>query len=158
MDEIALLADLAVGSRLCCCDLGPLICPQIEGKKAATQLVLCAGEQLECLGYFDRSGQIDRRVENSRRVASFHSAAGWFGKNAGETGRFTGKNVHGDGVGADGCGVDPGLTLLDCIVIEKVASLEIVGGVENQICAAKEFVNILRDQVCYLRTDVDFTV
>ena len=43
-----------------------------------------------------------------------------------------GQDVHGGGVGADGCGVDPWLALLDGVVVEEVTRLKVVGAVEDQ--------------------------
>ena len=42
------------------------------------------------------------------------------------------EDVHGGGVGADGGGVDPGFALLDGVVVDEVAGLEVVGGVEDE--------------------------
>jgi hypothetical protein len=44
-----------------------------------------------------------------------------------------GEDVHGGGVGADGGGVDPGDGLLDGEVVDEVAGLEVVGGVEDDV-------------------------
>ena len=41
------------------------------------------------------------------------------------------EDVHGGGVGAYGCGVDPGFGLLDGVVVDEVAGFEVVGRVEN---------------------------
>lgn len=50
--------------------------------------------------------------------------------------RRLGKDVHGGGVGADGGGVDPGDALLHGEVVDEVAGLEVVGGVEDEIDAS----------------------
>ena len=75
--------------------------------------------------------------------------AGWGGEEAGEAGggsphlrgerrgtrRFAwkGEDVHGGGVGADGCGVDPGFGFADGVVVEEVAGFEVVGAVQSRM-------------------------
>jgi len=65
------------------------------------------------------------------------------------------EDVHGGGVGAYGCGVDPGLGLLDGVVVDEVASLEVVGGVENQVGGGEELVDVGGDEVGDLGMDGD---
>ena len=42
-----------------------------------------------------------------------------------------GQDVHGGGVGAYGGGVDPGVGLLDGVVVDEVAGFEVVGSIED---------------------------
>jgi len=58
-----------------------------------------------------------------------------------------GENVHGCGVGADGGGIDPGDGSLDGEVVDEVAGLEVVGGVEDEVAAAEQFGDVCRDKV-----------
>jgi hypothetical protein len=57
------------------------------------------------------------------------------------------EDVHRGGVGAYGCGVDPGLGLLDGVVVEEIAGFEVVGGVEDEMGWGKEFVDVGGDEV-----------
>lgn len=43
------------------------------------------------------------------------------------------KDVHGGGVGAYGCGIDPGAVLLYGVIVKEVAGFEVVGGVEDYV-------------------------
>jgi len=63
------------------------------------------------------------------------------------------EDVHRGGVGTDGGGVDPGFGLLDGVVVEKVAGLEVVGGVENEIGGGEELVDVGGDEVGDLWVD-----
>ncbi len=69
---------------------------------------------------------------------------GWFGE-----------DVHGGGVGAYGCGVDPGLGLLDGVVVDEVAGFEVVGGVEDELGGGEEFVDVGGDEVGDVGVDGD---
>jgi hypothetical protein len=66
-----------------------------------------------------------------------------------------GEDVHGGGVGADGRGVDPGLGLLDGVVVEEVAGLEVVGGVEDDVGWGEELVDVGGDQIGDMGKDSD---
>src|ERR1700679_3841576 len=101
------------------------------------------GEELEGFGDLDGGCEVDCGGEDAGGVAGFDGASGRLGEDAGETGSreegvgsrgpgwWCRENVHGGGVGADGGGVDPGLGLLDGVVVEEVAGFEVVGGVED---------------------------
>ena len=58
-----------------------------------------------------------------------------------------GEDGHGGGVGADGGGVDPGLPLLDGVVVEEVAGFEVVGAVEDEMGRGEEVVDVGGDEV-----------
>ena len=66
-----------------------------------------------------------------------------------------GKDVHGGGVSADGGCVDPGFGLLDGVVVEEVAGLEVVGGVEDEVRGGKELVDVGGDEVGDVGMDSD---
>ncbi len=66
-----------------------------------------------------------------------------------------GEDGHGGGVGADGCGVDPGLGLLDGVVVDEVAGFEVVGCVENDVGGGEELVDVGGDQVGDVGVDGD---
>ncbi len=69
-----------------------------------------------------------------------------------------GQDVHGGGVGADGGGVDPGEALLDGVVVDEVAGLEVVGGVEDELGAGQQRVDVVRDEVGDVGVDLDIGV
>ncbi len=113
-----------------------------------------AGEELEGFGDLDGGGEVDGGGEDSGGVACLDVAGGGLGKDAGEAGgggsidpthvavrlrhgwgtrTMCWQDVHGGGVGADGGGVDPGEAALDGEVVDEVAGLEVVGGVEDDV-------------------------
>ena len=105
----------------------------------------------ERLGRLDRRGQVDGGVEDAGGVAGLDRAGRGFGKDAGQAGglkwRGAGQDVHGRGVGAERRGINPGDLLFDGIVVDQVAGLEVVGAVEDEVCAAQQFVDIAGNQV-----------
>ena len=163
--EDALAADLAAGAGRAGGDLGAFQggvaggSPEIEGEQGAAHELRLAGEELEGFGDLDGGGEIDGGGEDAGGVAGLDIAGGWGGKDAGETGggRATfevrgsrlelGEDVHGGGVGADSGGVDPGDGLLDGEVVEEVAGLEVVGGVQNDVSGGEEFGDVGGDEV-----------
>src|ERR1700761_7226893 len=101
-------------------------------------------EQFEGFCCLDGSGEVDRGGEDAGGVTSLYRAGGWLWEDADETGcgivgrrfvslRSVGEDVHGSGVSADRCGVDPGFGLLDAVVVEEIAGFEVVGGVEDEM-------------------------
>lgn len=68
------------------------------------------------------------------------------------------EDVHGGGVGAYGCGVDPGFGLLDGVVVDEVAGLEVVGGVEDDLGVGEEGVDVGGDEVFDVGVDADVGV
>lgn len=69
-----------------------------------------------------------------------------------------GQHVHGDGVGGDGGGIDPGSALLDSVVVDKVARLEVVGRVEEDVGSGEKRVDVRGCEVGDLSADIDLTV
>ena len=69
-----------------------------------------------------------------------------------------GQDVHGGGVGADGGGVDPWGAGLDGEIVEQVAGFEVVGGVEDDVCAAEEGGCVGRGQIGDVGCDSGFGV
>ena len=160
----ALAADLAVGARSVGGDFGvvqiTVVCrgaeacgvPEVEGEEGATHEMRLAGEELEGFGDLDGGGQIDGGGEDSGGVACFYVAGGGLGEDAGEAGGgrdgcwllvagcWLREDVHGGGVGTDGCGVDPGKAALDGEVVDEVAGLEVVGGVEDDVDGCRDEV------------------
>ncbi len=132
------------------------------------------GEEFEGLGGLDGGGEVDGGGEDAGGVAGFDRAGGGLGEDAGEAGGglvgigvgcvffrlrlglgMVGEDVHGGGVGADGCGVDPGFGLLDAVVVEELAGLEVVGGVEDEVGVGKELVDVRGDEVGDVGPDAD---
>ena len=72
-------------------------------------------------------GKMQARQAVGATVARFEVRGSW----------DCGEDVHGGGVGADGGGVDPGDGLLDGEVVDEVAGLEVVGGVEDEVAGAR---------------------
>ena len=80
---------------------------------------------------------------------------GGLGKRQARQAVCAGQDVHGGGVGADGGGVDPGLGLLDGVVVEEVAGLEVVGGVEDDVAPASRVVDVGGDEIGDVGMDRD---
>src|SRR5260370_8298565 len=70
-------------------------------------------------------------------------------------GRVLREDVHGGGVGAYGGGVDPGLGLLDGVVVDEAAGFEVVGGVEYEVGWGEELVDVGGDEVGDVGEDGD---
>lgn len=145
--EVARFADLAAGMGAGGFDFGPLVGPLVDGKQTAPHALGLAGEKLERLSDLDGSGHVDGGVEDAGGIAGFDGAAGSLGKDAGKAGGLAGQNIHGDGVGTDGGCVDPGLVLLNGVVVEQVAGLKVVSGVEDELGIAEQRVDIAWGEV-----------
>jgi hypothetical protein len=65
------------------------------------------------------------------------------------------EDVHGGGVGADCCGIDPGFGLLDGVVVDEITGFEVVGGVEDEVGGGEELVDVGGDEVGDVRVDCD---
>jgi hypothetical protein len=130
--------------------------PEIEGQEGSAYQVGLASEEFEGFGDLDGGGEIDGSIKDAGGVAGFHGTGWGFGEDAGKTGsreqgvgsrrlrgrlRF-GEDGHGGGVGAYGCGVDPGFGLLDGVVVDEVTGLEVVGGVEDEVGGGEQFVDV----------------
>ncbi len=85
-------------------------------------------------------------------------SGGWLGKDAGKAGGDAGQNIHGDGVGTDRAGVNPRLILLDGIVIQQIAGLEVVGRVQYQLRVGQDGMDIRRNQVGDVGMDLGLAV
>ena len=138
--EDALGADGAVRVWCAVVDFAALVGPEVVAEESAAHEVRLVGEEFEGLGGLDGGSQVDGRGEDAGGVAGFHRTSGWLREDACEAGcgkagnreqgvgsrglvldRFWGwlwEDVHCRGVGAYGCSVDPGLYLLDCVVID----------------------------------------
>lgn len=156
--EVSRAADLTTGMGAGGFDFGPLVGPLVDGKQAAAHAFGLAGEELERLGNLDGSSHVDGGVEDAGGVAGFDGAAGSLRKDAGKAGGLAGQNVHGDGVGTDGGGVDPGLVLLDGVVVEQVAGLKIVSRVEDELGVAEQRVDVAGGEVGDMGLDLDLAI
>ena len=138
-------------------------------EKGAPHEVGLVGQEFEGFGGLDGGGEVDGSGEDAGGVAGFYRTGGGLWEEAGEAGRgfigdwclgrlsvgTQGEDVHGGGVGAYGCGVDPGLGLLDGVVVDEVAGLEVVGGVEDEVDGGEEFVDVGGDEVGDVGMDGD---
>jgi hypothetical protein len=183
--EDALAADGAGGVGFGCIDFAALVAPKIVTQESAAHEVWLVGEEFQGFGGLDGGGKIDRSGEDARSVAGLHRAGWGLRKDAGEAGRgfrvqgpgfsrrflcdpgvelwalnpvlwtLPWEDVHRGGVGADGCCVDPGFSLLYGVVVNEVPGFEVVGGVEDQVCGAQEFVDVGGDQIGDVGVDCD---
>ena len=120
VDEDALAADGAVWVGGAGIDFAALVGPEIVAEEGAADEVRLVGEELEGFGGLDGGGQVDGGGEDAGGVAGFDGAGGGLGKMQARQAvemvagclllvRWLGADVHCGGVGAYGCGVDPGL-------------------------------------------------
>ena len=155
-------ADRAGGVGSAGIDLATLVCPEVVREQGAAHQVRLVGQEFEGFAGLDGSGEVDSGGEDSDGVTGLYGAGGRFREDAGEAGGFllhvgscglqvvsAGENVHGGRVGANGGSVDPGLGLLDGVVVDQVSGFEVVGGVQYQIDGdhvgwGEEFVDVGR--------------
>ncbi len=128
---------------------------------------MLAGEEFQGFGDLDGGGEVDGGREDAGGVAGFHGTGGGLWEEAGEAGGglpeiapvgAKRQDVHGGGVGANGCGIDPGDGVLDGEVVEEVAGFEVIGGVEDEVGAGKQVVDVCGDEVGDMGQDVDVAV
>jgi hypothetical protein len=136
--EDALAADLAIGARGGGGDFRVLVGPEVPGEEGAAHLEDGAGKEFEGFGDLDAGGEVGGGVEDASGLAGFDPAGGRGGEEAGEAGGFAGEDVHAGGVGADGGGVNPGAILVNAEIVDEVAGLEVVGGVEDEVGAFEQ--------------------
>ena len=79
-------------------------------------------------------------------------------KNAGQARGFSGQHVQRNAVAADRGSVDPGQGILHREIVDEIASLEVIGAVQNQLGSAEQDRDILRGQVGDLRLDYNLGV
>ena len=139
-------------------DVRPLICPKVAGEQGAAHFCLRTNEIFEGLSDGDGGSEVDRGVQDSGSVAGFDGAGGRLGEDAGEARGLAGEDIHGDGVGGDCGGVDPGAVLLDGVVVDEVAGFEIVGGVEDDMRASEELMDVAWCEVGNMSADRDILV
>src|SRR5579863_3292615 len=72
--ELVFPAGSAAGTGLIRRDLSALISPYIERQKRAPERLIRTNQKFYGFSRRDRSGQIYRRIKNSRRLAGFKSA------------------------------------------------------------------------------------
>src|SRR5579863_9479529 len=84
--ELVLSAGLAAGPRTCGSDFRAVVGPNVEGKQRPPQFVSCAYQKLQGFRSLDGTNQVNRRVENSGRIAGFYCSLRRRGKNAGKAG------------------------------------------------------------------------
>ena len=159
MSEGALGADDAGGVGFGGADLASFVGPEVEGEEGPADETGLAGKEFEGFGDLDGGGEVNGGGENAGGVAGFDGAGGRLGEEAGEAGGrilgWGGDDGHGRGIGTDGGGVDPGFGLLDGVVVDEVAGLEVVGGVEDDVGGGEEFVNVCGDEVGDVGMDGD---
>ena len=68
------------------------------------------------------------------------------------------KDVHGGGLRCNRRGIDPGLGLLDGVVVEQVTGFKVVGAVEEEVRAFQQRVDVSGDEVGDAREDLDVGV
>ena len=126
--------------------------PDITRDEAAVQGCGFSGKKLGCFGSFDGGDNTSGAVEDARGVASFleaKAAAYTTGcairfEEASEARGFAGKNRESQTVTGNSGGVNPGNSESDCGIIDKEASFEVVGAVENQGEAGKQLASVFR--------------
>ncbi len=59
---------------------------------------------------------------------------------------------------ADGTGIDPGLALLHRIIVQQIAGFKVVRGIQHEIRAGEQFVNIRGNQVGNVRLHLHLAV
>jgi len=158
MGEEALVADGAAAARLAGRNLRSFAGPEIEGEQRTAHEIGLAGEKLERFGDLNGCGKVDGSSENAGGVAGLDRAAGWLGEDAGEAGRGIRRarqDVHGCGVGSDGSGIDPGLGLLNGVVVEQIAGLKVVGGIEDEVGGPKEIGDVGGNKIGDVGVDGD---
>ena len=122
--------------------------PNIARDEAAVQGFGFSGKKLGCFGSFDGGNNTGRAVQDARGVAGFlKSKAGELAirfEQASEARGFAGKNRESQAVTGNSRGVNPGNSESDCGIIDKEASFEVVGAVENQREAGKQLASVFR--------------
>src|ERR1700746_1677244 len=117
--------------------------PDVRGEKASGEGIRATSKDFHGLGDFERSNQIDNGTKNADGVASFFEAGCIRGfHEAGETRRLAGNNGHGDAVARNRRGIDPRGVGLDREIINQETGLEVIGAVENQGKAGKQFDSV----------------
>ncbi len=109
-----------------------------HARKVRRIWTMAAGEEFEGFGDLDAGGEVGGGVEDSGGLAGFDPAGGRGGEEAGEAGGFAGEDVHAGGVGANGGGVNPRTIAIDAEIVDEVAGLVIVGGVEDELGILKQ--------------------
>lgn len=158
MAEVAREADFAAGARRSGGDFRPLIGPEVAGEQGTAHSVPRTGEILERFSDGNGGGEVNGCIEDARGVTGFNGAAGRFRKDAGEASSFAGDDIHGDGVGGNGGGVDPWTALLDGIVVEEIAGLEVVGGVQDDVSAVEQLVDVAGGEIGDVSANFDCAV
>ena len=99
------------------------------------ELCLASHEQLERFRYLPGGNGGNDREDDTRGIAGRRRARRrHLGKNTAQARRDAGADGHLETVCADGGAIDPGLSQLDCRVIDQITGLEIVCSVKDQIC------------------------
>jgi len=149
VDEIAFTARAAARPGYCSGDLGVLVGPKIEGKESSPQCrcLRSANQQLQRFGNGDRGNKIHRGVEDARAFAGFHHPARRVGEDAGQAGTLAREHIQRDRVAAHCGGVNPGPGMRDRVIVDEIASLEIIGAVEDQIHSLQQSFNVCGDEI-----------
>lgn len=109
--------------------------PNIARDEAAIQRCGFSCKKLGCFGSFDGGNNAGGAVQNARSVAGLlKSQAGELAirfEQASEARGLTGKNRESETVTGNSRSVNPGNSESDCGIIDKEASFEVVGAVEN---------------------------
>src|SRR5271156_4016742 len=154
MGKVPQLANRASRSGGGGVDLGLVVGPEVAAQQGAAHLVARAHKKLQRLGDLHRGGEIDGRVENAGRVAGGHHACGRLGKETGQAGSLSRQNIHRSRVSSNGGSINPRPALLDGVVVQQVARLEIIRGVEHNRRLAEQGVNIGRHQIGHMRQNL----
>ena len=98
-----------------------------------------------------RCDQVDGGVQNAPGVAGFNRARRRLREDAGKAGAFTGQDVHGDAVAANGGGIDPWTAFAHGVIVQQVAGLEVVRAVEDEIGLFEQIFTVPRSKVFHVR-------
>ncbi len=138
-------------------DLAGLAGPDVEGGDAGFDLA-GAGENAEGERGLPGGDDGGDGVDDSGGFAGGLGARGGVGVDALEAGGLAGEDGHGEAITADGAAVDPGQGAGDAPVVEEVAGFEVIGGIEDEVSAVEEVVDVGGGQVGDVGDDFDVRV
>src|SRR5262245_8280874 len=130
MRELAQLASPTVRPWFGGRDLGTLVRPHVETEQRPPNGFSIADQDFQSLSCFNRSHEVDRRIENPRRITGLDHPLGRDWKDATQARGLAWDNVHGYPVGAYSCRVYPRHIVLHRVVVHQVARLEVIGRIQ----------------------------
>src|SRR2546425_2953790 len=124
-----------------------------------TRSAPAAWKDLERLRRRDARDDVDDRGHPPRRVAGGAGAGSRaLAQDAAKAGRDPRSHQQGETVGPHAGPVDPGNAGPQADVVEKVAGLEVVGAVEDEVLPAHEALRVLRGEVGHEAAHLDLGV